>query len=402
VIGDETDVEGKVNYSGIVRFSKDSQRQYNYWATAETEMVALAPKAPWIVEEGQIEGYEDTWRNANVKNNPYLQYKATSINGTLAPPPQRQAFAGVPQGIVNAKEAAARDMMATTGIRFDASPNERMHDESGRAIRELRRSGDLGSSHYVDNLGRSLKHLGRMMIEILPKVYDEPRQVMLLREDGGDELVHIDPHADKPYEEIKGPDGHIKRVFNPTVGRYGVSVEVGPSYATKRIEASESMMDFARALPQSAALIMDLIAKYQDWPGAEEMAARLAKALPPNLTAPDQKDVSPQAAAMIAGLQQQVQASNAELQKAMAALVDKDKDREIAREKINADFEAKVLGIMQKAESDMNRQVGEKVEGLVAGVQQLMDLYKANAAAPAETTPPAAQAGSPDGGMSNA
>ena len=56
-----------------------------------------------------------------------------------------------------AVQGAAQDMMAATGIRFDATQNERMIDESGKAIRELRRSGDLGSFHYADNLGQSLR-----------------------------------------------------------------------------------------------------------------------------------------------------------------------------------------------------------------------------------------------------
>jgi hypothetical protein len=145
VIGDEIDVEGKVTRAGVVRDAKDPQRMYNFWSTAETELIALAPKAPWIMEEGQVEGHEQRWKDANNKSYPYLLYKGTSIAGKPAPAPQRQQFAGPPTGVVNAKAGAAQDMMATTGIRFDSTLAERTYDESGKALRELKRVGDLGS-----------------------------------------------------------------------------------------------------------------------------------------------------------------------------------------------------------------------------------------------------------------
>lgn len=143
---------------------------------------------------------------------------------------------------------------ATTGIRFDATMNERMIDESGKAIRELRRSGDIGSFHYVDNLARSLRRTGEIFIELIPKIYDEPRIITILREDDKEERV-IDPTMQKPMGKERRPDGKRMKLFNPKHGKYGVTVTIGQSYATKRIEASENMMNFARALPNTAALI---------------------------------------------------------------------------------------------------------------------------------------------------
>ena len=263
-------------------------------------------------------------------------------------------------------------MMATTGIRFDASPNERMMDESGRAIRELRRSGDLGSFHYMDNLARSLKHCGRQLIDLIPKIYDTKRQITILREDDKEEKVVIDPSANLPYQEQPGPNGKKMKVFNPTIGKFGVTVDIGPSYASKRIEASESMMDFVRAMPQTAQLVADLIAKNQDWPGAEEMATRLAKAVPANLMGQDMKDIPPQVQAAINNMQQELKAAQAQLQQAAFQLNDKQKDRDIMMAKINADFEVKLMAIIQKAEDSMNKQVGSKIEDLAQNVTQLM------------------------------
>lgn len=353
VIGNEIDIEGKVKLSGLIEGMMDAQRMYNYWVTKETEAIALVPNAPFIAEEGQVEGHEEEWKTANVRPVSLLTYKGTSVGGHPAPPPQRQQFAGVPAGIEQAKAGSAQDMMATSGIRFDATKEERNYDESGVALRELRRSSDVGAYHYFDNLMRSLKHAARQMVDLIPKIYDEERVITILREDDTEEQVRIDPNASKAYEEKpRGPTEKAQKVFNPTEGTYGVTATIGASYATRRIEAAESMMEFAKALPNTASLIADLIAKNMDWEGADEIAARLAKAIPPQLLTPDQKDVSPQIQAVIQNLEAQVKQLHDQLTQAMAALNDKDKDREIAREKIQADFETKLLSIIQKSEAD--------------------------------------------------
>lgn len=383
VIGEEIDIEGKAKLSGIVRNAKDPQRMVNYWDTAMTEIIALQPKAPWIGEEGQFEGHEDEWKNANVKNQPYLSYKGTSVNGTLAPPPQRQLMAGVPAGIQQALQNAAQNMMAVTGIRFDATQNERMIDESGKAIRELRRSGDLGAYHYVDNLARSLRRAGEILVELIPKIYHQARVVTILREDDKEEQVKIDPNLNRPMGEEKKPDGKSRKLFNPNFGKYGVTVTIGPSYATKRIEASENMMAFMKALPQTAALVVDLFAAAQDWPGAEQIAARLAKTIPPQLMSPDMKDVSPQVQAILSGQENSIKQLSEQLRQAMAGLQDKNADRALEADKISKDFEAKLLkvvsdtetkmaAIQEKATANFNTHIGAQLNELGTGVTTLM------------------------------
>ena len=371
IIGDEVDIEGKVKLSGVIRHAKDSQRMYNYWRTAETELIALAPKAPWVLEEGQVEGHEAAWGQANTKSFPFLQYKGTTIGNTPAPPPQRQQFAGVPAGVIQAAMGAAEDMQATTGIRFDASKNERMMDESGVAIKELRRSGDVGSFHYADNLARSLRRTGHILIDLIPKVYDSRRVVMVLREDDKEERVTVDPTASRG-QKATAPDGKPMRVFNPTDGDYAVTVTVGPSYATKRIEAADSMMKFVAAVPNAAAVIPDLIAKNMDWPGAEQISARLAKTLPPNLLAPEPKDMTPQTAALLQSLQAQLQKLNVEKMQLAKALQDKNADRALIQDKTDKDFEAKLLAVVQKQEAAHAKEIGAKLTDLAEQVKAMV------------------------------
>ena len=344
-VGNEVDLEGKVTRKGVIRDAKDPQRMYNYWATSETELVALAPKAPYIMEEGQVEGHEQKWKQANTKSYPYLLYKGTALSGKPAPPPQRNQPMGPSGALIAAKQGASEDMQAVTGIRFDATKQERTYDESGRALLELKKSDDLGSFHYIDNHARSLRQVGRILVDLIPKIYDTPRTLTILREDGEEEIVGIHPYMGSAYMEGKDGSGKTRKVFNPTVGQYGVTVTIGPSYSTKRAEAGNSMMAFAKAMPNTAGLIADLIAKNQDWPGAEEMATRLAKALPPQLLTPEQKDVPPQIQALIQAMDAQIKQLGQERQQLVAALQNQDKDRQILVEKINRDFESKVLKI---------------------------------------------------------
>lgn len=375
VIGDEVNIEGKMHLAGLIRDAKDAQRMYNFWVTSETELIALAPKAPWIMEEGQIEGHEQRWQQANVKSLPYLLYKGTNIAGQPSPPPQRQQFAGPPAGVVQAKISAAQDMQATTGIRFDATLQERNYDESGKALRELKRVGDLGNFHYVDNLARSLRYTGEQLIDLIPKVYDTPRILTILREDDSEESVKIDPTMGKPHDQRQMSDGKVQRLFNPKLGDYGVAVTIGPSFATKRAEAADSMLNFLKVIPNSAPLVADLIAKNMDWPGAEEIYARLASQLPPNLQNKNIQNFPPEAKGLINSLMSQLDQMKKEHDKAIALLGDKEADRQIDREalenerkKIEADFEAKIAKLMVDMETKfaaINKKEGEKDDSAV-------------------------------------
>lgn len=386
VIGNEINIEGKTQYSGVVRNARDPQRVYNYSVTAEMEVVALAPKAPWLLAEGQDEGWEDEWLQANTKSFPALHYKPTSLAGNPLPPPQRQPPGQPAAGWEALKQGAAQDMMATTGIRFDATLQERTVDESGRALREIKRTTDLTTFHYQDNLCRSLKRQGDIYVELITngKVLDTKRVVTILREDDTEEQVTLDPKANKAYQEQRNEaTGKVTKIFNPRFGKYGVRVTIGPSYATKRIEAAESMMDFVRALPQTAQYIADLVAKNQDWPQAEQISARLAKLLPPNLLAPDMKDVPPQVQAIMQGMDAQVKDLTQKLAVASRELAERDKDRAIELHKAQQDFEAKMLkvvadvetkmaAVQERAVSNFNTHVGAQLKELGQGVTTLV------------------------------
>ena len=176
VVGNEWEVDGQLYVSGLVRNAKDAQRMYNYWVSQEAEMLALAPKAPFIGYGGQFEGYENQWKTANTTNWPYLEVNpdVTDGAGSALPLPQRAAPPLAQTGLIQAKMGASDDIKATTG-QYDSSLGAASNERSGRAILAREKQGDTGTYHYVDNLSRAIRYVTRQLVDIIPKIYDTER-----------------------------------------------------------------------------------------------------------------------------------------------------------------------------------------------------------------------------------
>nr|MBA3756529.1 hypothetical protein [Nitrosomonas sp.] len=262
VLGDELDINGKRILEGVIRHAKDPQRMYNYWASAETETIALAPRAPFIGVEGQFEGHEAKWREANVKNYAYLEYKGKMLGGELAPPPQRNAYEPPVMAITQARQMSAEDLKATTGI-YDSALGMKSNETSGRAIQRRAQQAQTNNFHFIDNLTRALRHGGRILIDLIPHVYDTARAVRIMNEDGSVDMVKVNEVFEHKGKQVNYQLGH---------GKYDVTVSTGPSFATKRQEAVESMLSLTASYPQVAQIAGDLMIKNMDWPGAQEIA----------------------------------------------------------------------------------------------------------------------------------
>ena len=294
VVGNEFEVDGKLYVSGLVRNAKDAQRMYNYWTSQEAEMLALAPKAPFIGYGGQFEGYEMQWKTANTQNWPYLEVNpdVTDGNGAVLPLPQR-APPPLPQtGLIQAKMGASDDVKSTTG-QYDTSLGATSNERSGKAIMARERQSDTGTYHYVDNLARAIRHVTRQLVGLIPKIYDTQRVARIIGLDGDTEMVKLDPTQAEPVKEIRDENNIvIDKIYNPGVGKYDVVVTTGPSYMTKRQEALDAMGMILQSNPQLWQVAGDLFIKNMDWPGAQEMAKRFEKIIDPKIMA--ESDESPE------------------------------------------------------------------------------------------------------------
>jgi hypothetical protein len=337
VIGNEYEVEGRIYISGLVRNAKDAQRMYNYWTSQEAEMLALAPKAPFIGYGGQFEGYETQWKTANTQNWPYLEVNpdVTDGQGAVLPLPQRALPPMAQTGLIQAKMGASEDIKSATG-QYNASLGQTSNERSGRAILARQREGDVGTYHYQDNLARAVRYVGRQLVDLIPKIYDTQRIARIIGLDGETKMVKIDPIQAEPVRKIQNQDGIvIDKIYNPAVGKYDVVVATGPGYATKRQEALEAMAQLLQGNPQLWSVAGDLFVKNMDWPGAQEMAKRFAKTIDPKLMGDAEDNPALQAA------NQQMQAMAAELDQLHNMLQNVGKSME-AQDMERKDFETKI------------------------------------------------------------
>jgi hypothetical protein len=269
VYGDEVNVEGKRYFRSLIRDAKDAQRMFNYWRTASTELVALAPRVPFIGPVGAFKTEAKKWATANTANHAYLGY-----DGAVAP--QRQPLdGGRAAGALQEALVASDDMKAILGI-YDAALGNRSNETSGVAIRARQREGDVSTFHFIDNLSRAIEHTGRILVDLIPTVYSGQRMLRVLGVDGSPSNVPLG----QPVQQ-QGPSGEaVSRVYDLSRGKYDLTVETGPSFTTKREEAAASMSEFIQAFPAAAPVIGDLLAKNMDWPEADEVAKRLKAMIP--------------------------------------------------------------------------------------------------------------------------
>ena len=315
VWGNELDVEGKVFHSGIIRPAKDAQRLYNYSRSAFAERVALTPKAPWVAAAGQVEDFEDEWNTANTDNHSVLRYNPTSLNGTPVPPPQRVSATDIPSGFAQDMQISEHDIQGAIGM-YNSSLGAPSNERSGKAIMARQREGDTGTFHYHDNLNRAIRHCGRVLVDLIPKIYDSNRVVRILGYDGSVDSAELDPTQMTASQKIG-----TKMIYNLGVGKYDVSISTGPSYNTLREEKTAAMTEMVQAAPQLMGVIGDLLVKNMDWPGADEIAERLQLTLAPNvqqaIQAKKQNNEPPEMTQMKAQYEQVMGQMNQALQQAM-------------------------------------------------------------------------------------
>ena len=304
VYGDEVICEGKRTYKSLIRDAKDAQREHNYWRSMAAETIALAPKVPFIGPEGAFDTDVEKWSTANDSSHAFITYK-----GQI--PPQRQGYAGPSAGELQQAIAAIDDMKAIMGI-YDASLGQRSNETSGVAIRQRQRQGDVATYHFLDNLSRSIRQAGRILIDLIPKVYNTARVVRTLGEDMEPKNAQIGGEQEQMGEQ-EGPQQEgqeIQRIYNLTAGKYDLVVKAGPAFGTQREAAREELVEVIRAFPQAAPVLGPMYLRNSDWPGADDAADKLEAMANP----PQQEGLPPELQQQMGQMQQAMQAGQARLQ----------------------------------------------------------------------------------------
>lgn len=292
VWGDEIDMNGRVKRFGLIRNAKDPCRMYNFWLTSATEEIAMRPKTPYIGAVGQFEGMEDEWGQANQRSYSYLEYNPITVDGTLAPPPQRQPMADLPVGALQMTALARDNIKATTGI-YDASLGARGNETSGKGIDARKRQGDVANFHYADNLAKAIRQMGRCAVYMVPTVYDTERVVRILGEDMQPRTVTLNQPNKEQKKDKK--TGEIAQILNDVrTGKYEVVVASGPAYNTLRQESAEAMISLGANWPKLMDVAGDKVVASMDWPGAQEISERIARTIPAEIRDDPDENAQPE------------------------------------------------------------------------------------------------------------
>ena len=381
VVGNEFEVDGQIYISGLVRNAKDAQRMYNYWVSQEAEMLALAPKAPFIGYGGQFEGYETNWKTANTNNWPYLEVNpdVTDGAGNPLPLPERAQPPMAQTGLIQAKMGAGEDIKSTTG-QYDSSIGATSNERTGRAILARERQGDTSTYHYVDNLARAIKYVARQLVDLIPKIYDTQRVARIINVEGEVGMARINPSQPEAVRKIVNEEGiEIAKIYNPNVGTYDVHVSSGPSYMTRKQEAMDTMGQILQTNPALWSVAGDLFVKNMDWPGAETMAKRFEKMLDPKVL--QDTDESPEAQAMrqqMEQMAQEMEQTNAQIQQLMQSYEMQKLAIDEQNTQIKAyDAETKRLSAVQAGLTP--EQIQDIVQGTIAAALDTGDLVPGSA-----------------------
>lgn len=351
VVGKELNVNGEIVRKGIVRDLKDPARMVNYSYSETIQTVALQNKIPYIAASEAIEGYEDNWKNANSSNAAYLPYNALDDDGNALPKPERQQPAVVPAAQVQLLQVSTEQMRAASGQQ-NANFGIKSEAASGVGIQRLKVQGETATFHFPDNLRRALQYEAKVLIDLIQNYYDTKRVVRILGLDGKEEKAQLDPQA-QGYQEVNGEttEQDVQHIFNPLVGQYDVVIDTGPSFQTQRQEGFTMLSDIASRNPQLMQIAGDLIMRNADIPGAQEIADRMEKTLPPNLQ--DDKKQAAQMGQQLQQLQQKDQQHQMVIGKMQEHI-----------DKLELDAKGKVIDNQGKAEIERIKQRTDAAQGV--------------------------------------
>ena len=392
IVGEITTVNGVMRKKGIIRDAKDAQRIVNYEYTSAVEDIALGIKAGVIAAEGQLEHSKEAWIRSMYEPVAILEYTPVPIQDAdqlvLAPPPVLNPRSTVPDGNLTMLQTAHQMLRETTGV-FESQLGQQANEQSGRAINARRSQGGLTNHHFMDNMLFSLRHMGKILVDVIPKYYDTPRLQRILAEDGEQSMVEIDPSLQDPmkkdvsYQEIADVDvttgkKKISKKYRLDIGKYDVRVTTGKSYANRQQEMVESLGSSLGILGEQALLVLPEWYKAMDWPGAEQISELLAqhrdelyphlRKLNPGEEGGDPKQEAQQLRSVLQQLMPQMQEMAAEMEQMSLEL--ESKKMEVAA-KI---FIAKLKYMSEVAESDGQIET-EKIRGTFKMLEKQAEMF---------------------------
>jgi hypothetical protein len=410
--GLETVIDGRMDRRGQTRQLIDPQRIYNYWSSSAVEFVALQSKTPYLTPVEAISGFETNWANANTVNAAYLPYNGLTEAGQPIPAPARAPPPMMSQAYMSGMQVAQQEMMMATS-QYEANMGQKSNEVSGTAVDARQRQGETASYHFIDRFSQAIRLTGRILVDLIPKMYDSERILTILGADGSQSAVHVHPgHQDGQgnplsHTQVQDPDAEdydpsaISAIFNPTVGNYAVEADVGPAYSTRRQETFQAISKILQSDMALMPVIGDLMFQAADFPMASQIAERLHRMVPKQAlgTAPDPQ--IGQLQQMLAQQHQEMTAMQGQLQAAKNKADTTEQQKDIDQYRAETDRMKAVGGIDPAAMMPIIRQMvsqvlGQPVNSLIAAhAEENAVMAQPPAAPPSPVLPPQPPSESP-------
>lgn len=291
VIGRETIIDGILDRVSHTRALLDPQRIYNINSSANVEYGALQSKSPITAPMSAIEGFEEYYKSANSVNHSFLPYNNYDEDGNKLDRPERMKPPQPGTAYVQQMQIAQNEMMMVSG-QYQAQMGENENAKSGVAINARQRQGDRATYHWIDGLSIATRFTGKILIDLIPKIYTTKRIMQIEAKDGSIINLTIDPDAEVAFQKLL-PEGEqptqsdpsiINIIFNPNIGHYAVQADNGPNYATRRQEAFNALTQIAAQNKEFMGIAGDILWRVADFPEAQLLAQRWRRVIPPNIT----------------------------------------------------------------------------------------------------------------------
>jgi hypothetical protein len=381
-VGIEKSIAGQLERKGFVRSLKDAQRMYNYNASGAVEYGALQTKTPWVGAAAAFEGNEVAWNTANTTNSAYLTFKHLDSEGNPLPPQALPTRIEPPTSapvMMQGMESAMNQMQMITG-QYAAQQGAPGNEKSGKAIQERQRQSDIATYLFVNNLAIMIRHLGRMIVDLVPHIYDTKQVIQILGKDGTQSTVSVDPNAEDPYSSTT-ENGIQQVLFNPSVGKYEVQADIGPAYSTQRQEAYNAFVQIVTGAPALMDEIGDLMFMSADFPLASKIAERFRRKIEANMPYLLKDGVpSPQMSQMAEALKQ-AQGQIGELIQKLAEKNLEIKDKQESRDTANFEAQSHRLTAETNSIVDLQGSQRELHELMLTIASTLHDMKHENIAA---------------------
>lgn len=223
---------------GHVRMAKDAQRLKNMQLSKLGEISALSTVEKPLFTPEQVAGFEVMWAEDNLKNYPYLLLNTVTDaqgNETLAGPIGYTKPPQIPPALAGLLQITEQDISDLLGNQ--EAGEEIQTNMSGRAIELIQNRLDMQSFIYMSNMAKAIKRCGEIWLSMARDVMvEQGRKVKGMGSQG--ELHRIE--LSRPV--INQQTGELEYENDLSRAKFDVSVEVGPSSASKRAATVRSLM----------------------------------------------------------------------------------------------------------------------------------------------------------------